>query len=274
MSNVVIPYKDIVDKIAEQFISIHNQNYPSLKLFIEDEQMFAKEQDRDPDALYIVIHFGEAAINFDVAVCNITIEVLSLQNEIELTQEFLNVYVNQFNRKQDDNFTQLYLAPTKSLNFNQVYEGFRSLFVVSGTFIIDSNIIKLKKLYYHYSTSHSPEEIEVISYSDSSENSLNPQPYPNTNGRTKSYGSFQTFAFTVIIYPDGNKHLIKDLWKMKFREDKSYVNSTFKLSGEFNNIKDENNQSINMPIWNFKCRNADFNQRIGEIPTLVVTFTL
>lgn len=263
MKNIVVDYKEIVNTIARQFYLVKPEG---IKLVIEDEQSWNKEQDRTPETLYIVIHFGDTATNFGQAVVPITMEVMGLQNEIELTQGMLNQYVTEYNRLQDGDITQLYLTPTVNQRFGEVYEGFRCLLSVEGTFLIGNNTIRLETLTYYYEGGQ--ENIDFISYNDASENSLNPQPYPNAIGRTKSYGSFQTFAFSIVTYPDGNKQLIKDIMAMKFDTSKSHQNDTFEFSGTFAH------SDINMPKWKFKCRQANFDQKIGDIPVITLGFSL
>ena len=107
----------------------------------------------------------------------------------------------------------------------------------------------------------------VLSYDDITENSLNPQAYADGNGRTISYGSFQTFGFTILIYADGSKQLCQDIMKMRFDESESHQNDNFLLSATFIN------SSINMPRWEFKCRTVHFSQKIGEIPAFSLTFS-
>ena len=264
MKNVVVNYRDIVDTIASQLYVIKPED---INIVIEDEQSWNKEVNRSPNTVYIVVRFSDASTNFGVAIVNVTMEVMSLQNEIERTQALLNQYVTEYNRKQDGDTIQFYLTPVVNLNFNEVYEGFRSLLTVEGTFIIGNNTIRLDTLTYYYGDNQS-ETIEIIAYNDSSENSLNPQPYPEMKGRVKSYGSFQTFAFSIVTYPDGTKQLMQDIMKWKFDTTESHQNDTFEFSGTFVH------SDISMPKWKFKCKQADFNQKLGDIPVITLGFSL
>ena len=269
MKNIVVNYTEILNLLRSELEITKggNPDFSNITLIVEDEQSWIKDNTRNPNAIYIVVHFTDAAINFGQAVVPVTLEVLSIQNEIELTQAFLNEFVSNYNRTQINDITQLYLTPSVSLNFNEVYEGFRSLLTLQSTFIIGNNTVRLETLTYYYGDNQS-EEIEILSYNDTSENSLNPQPYFNTKGRTKSYGSFQTFAFSIVTYPDGSKQLIKDIMAMKFDVTRSHQNDTFKFSGTFAN------SDVNMPLWEFKCKEANFEQKIGEIPVCTLGFSL
>lgn len=282
--NITIPYNLIVQLIKEQFdyIKSENEKFASLKFVVADEQMFIKIKDKDPGTVYIVVRFSPAAINFGQATLPLELSVLGLQNTIELTQDFLNNFVNTFNLNSENNITQLYMTPRASLNFNETFNGFRTLFSVTGTLVIGDNTIRMSTLYYYANgdETEEPELISVIAYNDSSENSLNPQPYPNTHGRTKSYASFQTFAFTIVIYADGKQTLVQKLFKMKFDDTRSHQNDSFVFKMKFDNMDldfdNENEHTIvnTTPLWTFKCKNVDFTQKIGEIPAITATFSL
>ncbi len=282
MNNVKIKYDEILDILQSEFatIQLSKSEYSDLSFVVADEQMFAKTKDKSPNAIYIVIHFGDATTNMGQAILPVELFVLGQQNKVDLIQSFLSdfVYTYNLNVNSDNTITQLYMTPNRSINFNEVYNGFRTLFNMTGTFVIGDNTIRLSSLQYYYEEEElvdgetviveKQEDIIVLSYDDLTENSLNPQPYMNTNGRTKSYGSFQTFAFTILIYADGSKKLCQSLMAWKFDDTRSHQNDTFVFSGTFAN------SNTNMPKWNFKCRSADFSQKIGEIPAFSATFAL
>jgi hypothetical protein len=245
--------------------------------------MFTRLKDKSPKTIYIVVRFSPAAINFGQATLPLELAVIGVENEIRNTQNFLNEFVSTFNLNSDNNITQLYMTPRASLNFNEVYSGFRTLFSVTGTWIIGDNTIRMSSLLFYPLggiDGEVPEVIPVIAYNDTTENSLNPQPYPNTHGRTKSYGSFQTFAFSIVLYPDGGKKMIQKLFKLKFDVTSSHQNDSFVFQLRFDNMDlDYENTNPHTPkdvteIWTYKCKNVDFEQKIGEIPALAVTFTL
>ena len=286
--NVVIPYEDIIELIKEQFANIKENpsegfDYSSINFVVSNEQMFMRIKDKKPNMIYIVVRFSSAAINFGQATLPLELSVLGEANNIKTTQDFLNDFVSRYNLNSADNITQLYMTPRAALNFNETYNEFRTLFSVTGTWVIGDNTIRMAELAYYPLggvSGEKPEIIPVIAYNDSTENSLNPQPYPNTNGRTKSYGSFQTFAFSIVLYPDGSKKLIQKLFKLKFGTSSSHQNDSFVFQLKFDNMDlDFENTNTHTPVnttakWTYKCKNVDFTQKIGEIPVLNSTFTL
>ena len=285
IGNVVIPYELIIELIREQLeiVKAGNDDYSLIDFVVSDEQMFTKLKDKNPKTVYIVVRFSAASINFGQATLPLELSVIGIQNEIKNTQNFLNEFVSKYNLKYENNITQLYMTPRASLNFNEVYNGFRTLFSITGTWVIGDNTIRMAELSYYPLggvSGEEPEIIPVIAYVDITENSLNPQPYPDTHGRTKSYGSFQTFAFTLTLYPDGSKKFIQKLFKMKFDTSSSHQNDSFAIKLKFANMDlDFENTSTHTPrneteIWTYKCRSVEYVQKIGEIPVINVSMSL
>ena len=268
MSNINIDNQNIIDAITMQFLAIKNSNdkYDGINFIVGNEQIFdriSKEYN-----VYIVVKFGQSTVDFGQAILPLTLNILGLDNEINITQEFLNEYVNTYNRYTSGGIMQLYTTPSVNLNFADIYDGYRSLFSIGGTFLVTENTITtLNSLQYKKSTTYY--DIPVLSYSDHTDVNLNPQPYTNTNGFTKSYADFQTFGFSIATYPDFNNELIKDLWKFRFNKSSgAQQNTSFTLKGTFEGLLD------GFTDWEFKCKSIEFNQKIGEIPVVVITFSL
>ena len=273
MINVVVDYQNIINTIKKQFMYIqaNNSEFAGINFDVGDEQFLAKSNMDSPNFIYILVRFGQSTINFGVAVVNITLEVLGLNNEIELTQMFLNTYVNTYNRATIGTTTQLYLTPTVSTNMNPVYAGLRSLFIISGSIILDNNLIKLNELrFYPDPNGNEYEVIECLSFSDQGDNDLNPQPYSNTQGRAKSHGNFQTLGFSIVTYPNSSSALIQRLWANKYDFSQSHANDTFAFKFSFTGY---NNGQPSM-LKEFKLKICDFNQKIGETPVINATFIL
>ena len=273
MKNIVIDYQSIINLISEEFCIIKNSSddFSDIQFEVGNEQFLAKTRMDIPNFIYILVRFNNAVTNFGQAVVSVTLEALGLNNEVELTQKFLNAFANEYNRVQSGNATQLWLSPSVSTNMNPVYNGWRSLFIITGSFVIDNSLIKIKQLrFYPDPTSDTFEEIEVISFSDHGENSLNPQPYSDTHGRAKSYGNFQTLGFSIVTYPDSEKQLIQKIWQNKWDFTESHANDSFYFRFLFDNF----NSSNPTEMKEFKLHTCDFTQKIGETPLLMASFIL
>lgn len=183
MKNIVVNYELLINLVSQELdiIQKSKEEFKNIKFVVCNEQMQIKKEDIDYDVLYIVLKFNQSSISFGKAVVPFSISVCGLNNEIELTQEFLNTFVNEYNRVQVTDINQIYLTPFVNSNFNYIFNGMRSLLTVTGTFLIGDNTVTLKKLIYHYGTGDNDyEEIEILGYSEVYENSLAPQPYPDT----------------------------------------------------------------------------------------------
>lgn len=279
-NNVVINYSEILALLKTEFAAVQatKATFADFNIVVGDEQVFAKQKDANPNSIYVAIKFGQASINFGQSVLPVTIQVIGTYNHIRPTQDFLNTFANTYNRTDANGIQQLYMSPTANMNFSEVYNGFRSIFSLYGTFVISNGtLIKVKQVEYSYQTIENgvtvtkTETIDIIHYTDRTENSLDTNPYPDNNGRTRSYGAFQTFAFSIVTYPDGSKQFFKDIMKWKFDTTRSHQNDTFQLK-----ILLENSgiSEANLPTWNYKCHSANFEQTIGENPTITLAFSL
>ena len=270
MANVVVNYEIIIELIRKEveLLRRENEKYSNLKIIVEDERLLAKSKDRSPETMYIQIKFGAASTNFGQAVLPFSMEVIGINQDIQLTQDFLNEFVNNYNRTVSGDITQFFLTPVVSQNNLPIYEGYRSLFIVSATFVISNGLASLQTLKYKISD-NKYEDNEFLAFNFVGEASLNPQPYSsNIDSKTTSYGSFQTFAFTLVTYPDANKQLIIDIYSWLLDKERSHINDNFIFSGVFKNI------SKQFEDWRFKCRSVNGDQKIGEQPLLTITFTL
>ena len=269
MSNLNIDYGSILNLIREEMELTRrsDERFSEFKLVVEDERLLAKSKDRSPDTMYIQVKFGAASTNFGQAVLPLSMEVIGINQDVQLTQELLSIFVNTYNRLSVGDIMQFFLTPVVSQNNIPIYEGYRSLFIVSATFVISNKFITINELKYKTGDDEY-ETVEVIGYNDSVEAALNPQPYPDGKGRTKSYGSYQTFAFSITTYPDSNKQLIKDLWAWKYDFSKSHANDTFIFSCTFKNT------TTSFTDKEFKCKSVDSVEKIGEQPLITITFTL
>lgn len=268
---MVIDYNAILNKIGEQIIEIKNKysEYKDIDFEVADEQAFLSENHDTPSSTYIVVRFTGASTSLEQAVLPVTLTVMGFPNEIEKTQDFFNKFISEFNLKVDGDTTQLWMSPQVILNFGEVLNTYRSLFTVSGQFLIGNGTIRLEKLTYYYTNENQElksEVIPIIGFSDVSEASLNPQPLTDKKGRVNSYGSFITNAFSIVTYPNKNLQFIKDIWKWKYDFSNKHQNDNFNLNLNFGSGV----QSCGYSTW--KCRSANFNQRIGDIPTVQISF--
>lgn len=138
------------------------------------------------------------------------------------------------------------------------------------------------------------ETVNVMSYQDGFQSSLDSQPFGNTNGFAKSEVNFSTFAFTISTYLV-NGQLGKDMLSLRgfrYRPGGQYGEETSKFSAnDYVKIKLEfTNGYTNMPgngeeasdddpvkgdefYCKYKVVNSKIGQEIAGIPSLTIAFT-
>ena len=147
-----ISYSDSLRLIRNELVEVMNDNYAlyqGLEVYIANEQEFIKSKQQKPNAIYIVLRYGSASVNFGQSVLPITITAICEQNKIDRVQSLFADFVAKFNLERAENNTiqQIYESPVVTSNFNQLFEGFRSIMYVSG-FLVISKTANFLSFYY------------------------------------------------------------------------------------------------------------------------------
>ena len=161
----VISYSDSLRLIRNELIEVMNDNYAlyqGLEVYIANEQEFIKSKQQKPNAIYIVLRYGSASVNFGQSVLPITITAICEQNKIDRVQSLFADFVAKFNLERAENNTiqQIYESPVVTSNFNQLFEGFRSIMYVSG-FLVISKTANFLSFYYAENLEVSKQNIVV-----------------------------------------------------------------------------------------------------------------
>ena len=133
--------EEIVGVISSQFadvINLNNDYYNGVDVYVVNEQYFNKIKDRKKNRIYIVVKFLAPSVDFNQTVFPIEIQAVSEENGLEMCQNLLYEFANRYNLKWDADkiVQQVYSGPNTVSTFNEVFEGFRALFSMSGAFII------------------------------------------------------------------------------------------------------------------------------------------
>ena len=144
MSNgAKIDYNDILNQIKTELYSIINDDsfYANHDFLITLEQQFIKTRQMQPNRIYIVVKINSASVNYGQTILPVTIQVISEQNMLFTAQKLLFDFVEKYNlsRSADQTTQQIWQSPVVSTNFEQMFEGFRSVLYVSGTLVISKN---------------------------------------------------------------------------------------------------------------------------------------
>ena len=145
MSDKLIDYEDIMQTIRNNFAEVMDEDenyYYGYNVQITDEQQFLRIKEAQHDTIFMVVKFGASTTFYGASVVPITISAISENNHCFICQRLLTDYAQKFNLADygKDSVQQIYETPSVSLNFNEVYSGFRSVLTLSGTFVIAKNI--------------------------------------------------------------------------------------------------------------------------------------
>lgn len=140
----LIEHNEVVNIVKNALLEIMDEDYYYYKdynVILAKEQEFIKLKQAKPNAIYIVIKFGSASINFSQTVLPITLTAMSEQNKLDVCQKLLSDFVNKYNLEtnEDSTIRQIYELPVVTSNFNKVFDGFRSILFVNGFFVISKN---------------------------------------------------------------------------------------------------------------------------------------
>lgn len=253
---------EILELIRKQFMLIimNNEVYKDIKLYISNEQQFVKEKNREKGAIYVVVKFIQGSLNFGQTILPVQFDVIAEKNKIELTQQLLFEYANTYNLTLDEEglIKQIYTTPSIANNFNEVFDGFRSLLYFTGTFVISNNALNCD-IYYK------GKKLELITNSITFNVNLDSQAFYNTQNFTKSLGLVGTMTLTIASYFI-NDEICIDVLKM-IKKDLG-VNNSFVFTLEF-----KNSNGVKLENVEFKLVTFVSQENIGEAPMMSMTFT-
>lgn len=277
--------KKMMEIIERQFLEVMAGDpgfYSKYKIILSNEQQYVKESNRDKNNVYIVVKFVPGSLNFGQNLMPININALGEGNKIEVCQRLLLEFAQQFNLSEpidipsnesgDGNryiVKQIYTQPQVLSNFNASWNEFRSLFFMSGSFLIGKNSVPITSITYF--ESESAENGTVIDFINTSWDfsiQLDSQAFYGTDSRTTSKSKIGTLTLSVISYlmdsPLFSK-IIGIAWNDKTLAPNG-IKETFFLTVEFAN-------GVTIQKMKFSLANANCPQNIGEFPLISMTFT-
>lgn len=282
----LIDTKKIVELLEQEFIEVMSKDvnyYSNYNIILDVEQQYVKSEDRAPNNIYITIKFAQANINLTQIILPITLNVVSEKNNIEACQRLLldfsqeynlqNVDIQDTEREINYSITQFYSSPSNSTNFNEVYSGFRSVFFLTGTYLISQNANQFELYYIDDSDNNELKKIETISNNLSFNVVLDSQPYFNTKNFAESEAKYAVFALGITSYfTTSNNSESPNL----------YDKIISIISKNLEKMPDGINTNFNFRLiykngvsFDVKVKLHDFSQQgtIGQMPIVNITFT-
>lgn len=298
----LVYFQTVIEIIKEQFQSVMDTDpefYSNYNFEIKNEQYFVGDDERETNKIFMIVKFLPADIDYGQNILPVTIQAISESNGMFAAQKLLLEYAQIFNlntlERDGKLIYQNYKTPSVTSNFEVVYDGFRSLLTISGTFLISGNINRIKLLYYDgdslseaekisniYTTDlveltngnvfkwdgsryvfYKGDEIDILNYSDTFDSTPDTQPYFERKNFTESIIKYGTFSFNITSFLTRSTFNDKIL---KLCSRKINVNCNFYFKIKFDN-------GLDMPLLSYKLLNVSKQQNVGELPSIVVAFT-
>lgn len=326
-SDVIIQYNEILEAIEIQFQAVLEILRSSDKedvrteasriknIVVSDEQQFIKKHQAKLQLgnIYIVVKFGAGSINYASSVCPVSLMCMGTANEVKPAQLLLSVFSSSWTTKNMygklgmmPDVLQVWNTPEVLSNFAETNIEFRSLLVVRGNIIVGPAAVRVGTLTYYYDEETNRtdptkgfEVINIMSFQDDFQSSLDTQPFGNTNGFTVSEVNFSSYVFTISTYML-NTYLGAAMLAIRgFRNRTNpngigYVGSSgyfnfkpnqkmkikIQFTNGYNNIPDANESSSeddtvlgDTMFGYFKVVNSHIGQEIAGLPSLTIAFT-
>ncbi len=284
--------------------------YEQYDIEIANEQMYVPDEEREGHKIFAVIKFLPAEINFGQNVFPTTIQVVSESNSLIAAQRLLMEYAQIFNQntlKRDGKLVyQNYTSPSVISNFDLVYEGYRSVLMMSGTFLISPNINRTFLQYYDVDNLLNVESIpstkvtevdrdgnaydgiiyqddcyvwsdsknKYVYYEPITVNILNYSDSFSVTPDSQPYFNTKNFTESINKYGTFTFNIVTYLTKeqpmkkvLQITSRKKGINNKFYFKLTFDDEDD------NMSLLPYKLIQANKNQNVGEMPAIVMAFT-
>lgn len=255
--------EQVMELLKRQFAIIMQNDedyYGNYKVYLSNEQQYVREKSREKDAIYIVVKFMQASLNFGQTILPVTINAIAERNKIEVCQKLLLEFAQEYNLTTDASGTikQTFTSPANMSSFNEMFDGFRSLFYMSGTFLISSNSNTCTLL-------HEGAEVPCITFNQSFDVNLDSQAFYSTKNMTSSVAMTGTHTISISTYLIMNDFCNKVI-KVMTNADGFPIGTGFMFTIQYKNgFKIENKV--------YRLVNCSVQQNAGELPMATMTFT-
>lgn len=264
--------QSILKLLTNQFTEVMS-NDPNLfdkyKIVLSNEQQFVKERHQEHNYIFLVVKFLEGTKDNGQLQQPILINAIGENNAVDVCQRLLHEYSQTYSVSYPavdmDEFVikQSYSTPMVMQNFNNVNDGYRSLFYMSGTFFVSSNVNLIKKISW-LNDENIEEDIPFINASLHYAAQIDPRSQYGSNDFNKSTALIRTLSLNVSIY-NTTSNFNKKVLSVMFGG--SSVDTTFTFTITY---KDEN---IGAKVVTMRLVNADDVQQLRAFPVRSLSFT-
>lgn len=279
---VICPERIFVDDYLpsiEQYYE-RNSELPSLDVETPEEIPYA-------NTIFVVIKIGSGQRNMAVSETTITLQVMTEENDFEVTKKILDMFLAEYNFEYRDGIIQSYFNPEMVSSTDSVYSGFRAMYDCRGTLRIpEDNLMFVQDIMVGIPDEKGVTEmhkIPFISQSYDNQASTDPQPLSGYNGVTLNLNrqTTQTVSLnTYLFYFSDVGNDKEKAWVNRFAESilrsQRNMNRKFKIAIRTNingeSAEDEGGKVCLANDW-FTLVGTTYNQDWGDISTWALTFS-
>lgn len=244
------------------------------------------------DKVFVVLKFGNGQRNYAVSETDLTIQVLSEENDFIFARELLDRFIGRWNYEYDEEngFVMSFFNPSMNSSQDEVYTGFRALMSARGFLRIPENgIMFVSSIEYYDATNHVSFKVPFINLSFNYTTQPDPQSFAGYGGATKALNrqsttvvSFNTYLSLVadseiadsaswVVFSNNVIKAMNGEMNAKF---KLTFNTPYKEKINPNGGDDPSNMR-NIPIMDrwFVLVGVSYNQELGDMSTVGLSFT-
>lgn len=246
-------------------------------VIITSEQQYTRSTDKGPNTIYIVVKFGQSAIDFGQVLVPVTINAVSEANQLIVCQklmfDFAETYTQHTDPDTSDFVKEIWSTPQVIQNFAEVENTFRSLMYLSGTFLIGKNSNPLEYLHYIPDPEGSPSsfiDVNLITFVQNFDIQPDSQAFYTTNGLVQSNAKIGIYAMNFTCFQVKNalfNKLLDIIYGNLNAETHSEngINSRFTFQLKF---KGESTvRTVSVLLHNYAMQ-----QNKADLPTISLTF--
>lgn len=197
----------VIEKITQEFQTILNldpETYGGYNIIITNERQFVQSKNRKPKTIFVVIKFLDGSKDLGQQRQPFAINAISEHNTLEVCQKLMMDFSETYNLifefgNAKYTLKQTMKNPTAVSNFSEVYEGFRSVFYLSGTFYIGINSNPITGITIK-DEDGLDEEIDFISAQMSFDMQPDGQPFYGTNNFNRTVAKIATLSIGFSMY--------------------------------------------------------------------------
>ena len=213
-------YDKIVELVKEEITRVTYLNedfYSGYTFKIANEQFFDVERDQEmilsnedgnqttslQKTIYIVLKFSSTSISFGQNIIPASIEVLSESGSNEVAQKLMSDFTSLYNTSMDSSYKikQIYQAPVNTSNFNEAFNGFRSVLSIECLYLYSEDA-KYSEIYYvttedDVETEH---KIDFIKFGASFSNTLDTKAFYTSNNGAVSIALISAYTISLVVY--------------------------------------------------------------------------